>query len=256
MDYTRIIDDLYKYERKHKPSIRDNHVYQLAIQSVREDLKIKEKLIPYTTGAIPTLQEYPRQKSPGLPYKLEGYRSKSEVTDDPEKFGEIRNMWHDIGRGIPHSLPDTCLIARPMIAKNPDHKVRAVWGYPLAVYIEEARFFYPLQNYIKGCDHSLPIACGFEMANGGMNVVQNMVDRNPGSKFLCLDWKGFDKTIPPWLIRDAFALLHELIDMTKVKDSEGIVWNVRPDKSERRWKKMVDYFINTPSVPQKAKDSL
>ncbi|KAG8296771.1 hypothetical protein J6590_049796 [Homalodisca vitripennis] len=258
MDYDRMIEDLNKYERAHVPSCRDNVVYQLAYQSVREDLNIGTKLIPYTTGAVPLLPEYPRQKSPGLPYKLEGFKSKAEVTDDPDKLGEIRKMWHDIGRGIPHKLPDTCLFAKPMIAKTPDHKIRAVWGYPLAVYIEEARFFYPILNHIKGDNHNLPIAYGFEMANGGMSVIQNMVDRNPASKYLCIDWKGFDKTIPPWLIRDAFALLHELIDMTKVLDSEGNVWNVRPDKSERRWKSLIntpvrtskgDRFLVTAGVP-------
>lgn len=52
------------------------------------------------------------------------------------------------------------------------------------------------------------------MANGGMTQVNEMCRRH-GGKALVVDWKSFDKTIPSWLIRDAFALLADLVDFLK-----------------------------------------
>lgn len=75
------------------------------------------------------------------------------------------------------------------------------------------------------------------MANGGMSAINDMLLRNKQAKYIVSDWKRFDKTIPPWLIRDAFALLYDLIDF----DSQS-----RPDHERRRFKKLVDYFIETP----------
>lgn len=248
ISYDAIIEDLMKYNHPRARHLRDEPSYQMSIQSVREDLLsgLKTKLIPYTTGAVPKLPDFPGAKSPGLPWKLEGFKTKREVADVPENIAQNRRTWHLIGAGVNVPLPDACLFARPQIAKTDTEKIRAVWGYPFDVYIEEARFFYPIQDYIKDRQHSLPIAYGFEMANGGMQVVNEMCGRNKHSKFCVLDWKSFDKTVQPWIIRDAFNILAELVDFGKVVDSEGIVWRVRADRSIRRWKRLVNYFINTP----------
>lgn len=251
LSYRALVSDLLEYDRIHARSIRCDPVYQMALQSVRSDLSsgltLGRKLIPRTIGAVPKLDDYPRMKSPGLPYKLMGYNTKGEVTDDQRNIDDINVNWHHIGAGIrSRPLPDVCLFARSQVCAVGKEKIRGVWGYPLEVYIEEARFFYPIMDYLKEQKHRFPVGYGFEISKGGMLAISDVIMRHPGSKFLMTDWSKFDKSIPAWLIRDAFALLAELIDFGHVLDSEGLVWNVREYRSRRRWKKLIDYFVETP----------
>jgi hypothetical protein len=89
--YEALLSDLLTYEQRHAPSgpTRSDPVYQMAIQSVREDLHCDEKLIPYTIGAMARLSEFPKAKSPGLPWKLRGYKSKGDVVAEPDNVLEV-----------------------------------------------------------------------------------------------------------------------------------------------------------------------
>nr|QXV86358.1 RNA-dependent RNA polymerase [Partitiviridae sp.] len=245
MNYDSLVNDLLEYDIAPAICNRDA-VYHAVLNSIREDLSDLGTITPLTTGAVPSRPDFPNNKSPGLPYKNQGYRTKREVID-AGKLHDINKMWQTIGfmKGRV-DLPDVCLFGRAQIAKPGREKIRATWGYPLAVYIEEGRFFYPIQDRIKDRQHNFPIAYGYETANGGMIVLQELLSRHRGAKYLCLDWKNFDKTVPPWVIRDAFGLIGEHIDWSHVQDVENKIWPVSPQPSLRRWKRMVDYFINTP----------
>ncbi|APG78258.1 RdRp [Hubei diptera virus 17] len=245
ISYTAMVDDLLGYQVKPSPRT-ELKSYHLAYASVRQDLNIDTPLIPLTMGAVPQREDFPGNKSPGLPYKQQGFKTKREVID-AGKLHEINRDWQRIGfRKGKVELPDVCLFARAQIARKGKEKIRATWGYPLHVYLEEGRFFYPIMDWIKSREHDFPIAYGFETANGGMSVISEMLARNPLCKYICTDWKTFDKSIPPWLIRDAFAILAECIDWSHVKDVEGKIWSVRPGPSKIRWKRMIDYFVSTP----------
>lgn len=245
ISYERMIEDLKGYDVPPAMCNRDA-IYLATLNTLRKDLRDFPTIIPLTTGAVPQRSDFPNNKSPGLPFKLMGYKTKREVIDDGHLHA-INRDWQRIGfKKGRVDLPDVCLFARAQIAREGREKIRATWGFPLAVYIEEGRFFYPFQDKIKAREHDFPIAYGFETAHGGMNVLDEMLARNPGAKYLCLDWKSFDKTVPPWVIRDVFGLIAEHIDWSHVQDAEGKVWPVAPEPSKRRWKRMVDYFINTP----------
>lgn len=244
ISYERLLEDFMGYDNPDPPANRDN-VYMMCLQSVRQELKSDKLLIPYTTGAVTRLPDFPNSKSPGLPWKNLGYKTKREVIEDQENIHKINVMWQHISVNKHVELADVCLFARAQVAKTDTNKIRATWGYPLEVYMEEARFFYPVQDFIKSHNHKFHIAYGLEMANGGMTQVNDMCRRHNG-KVMVVDWKSFDKTIPSWLIRDAFAILAELVDFAHVLDSDGLVWEVAPHKSRRRWKKMIDYFVETP----------
>lgn len=247
LSYDALISDLFEYERTHSRRPSDDPVYYMALESVHRDLVPKTKLVPYTIGAASKLASFPRMKSPGLPWKLDGYKNKGEVVDDPALLKRMNANWHHIGARIAHTpLPDTCLFARSQVCAVEKEKVRSVWGYPLEVYLEEARFFYPILEYLKGNEHSMPIGYGLEISKGGMAAISDAAIRLPSSIALMTDWSKFDKSIPPWLIRDAFAILADMIDFDRVLDSEGLYWPVRSYRSRRRWKKIIDYFIETP----------
>ena len=104
-------------------------------------------------------------------------------------------------------------------------KVRATWGYPLHYYLAEAGFFHPILEHFKSIQ-APTIAYGIEIANGGMKWLDEKMGRHPTETFLMGDWSRFDKTIPPWLIRDAFNILWDWIDDTHVIDSDDHIWGI------------------------------
>nr|QED42916.1 putative RdRp [Entomophthora partitivirus D] len=238
INYDALIDDLFEYDREHVPrgrmSDESKVIYKMVLESIKDDLG-KPNLTPMTFEEVRSLPDFPGAKSPGLPYKNQGFRTKSEVFDDPLKLKNLKSTWSDVGLGKHVVLPDVCLFARAQIARYPEKKIRATWGYSFDVYMEEARFFYPIQEFIKKHEHNFPIAYGLEMAKGGMSSINDMLTRNRGCKYVISDWSKFDKTVPLWLIRDAFQLLNGLICP-----------EVMGAHSKRRWKKIVDYFCETP----------
>lgn len=249
LSYDALVSDIMGYERVHPRRRHSDPVYAMALESVRRDFSSTAKLIPHTMGAVPHLADFPRQKSAGLPYKnWPGYRSKGDVVDDPDELWKINTLWHHISARKAHKpLEDVCLFARSQVCPVEKQKIRGVWGYPIEVYLEEARFFYPLMDWLKSAECKFPLSYGLEMANGGMVAIADLAQRlGTDSKYLMIDWSKFDKSIPPWLIRDAFDIIADVIDFDHVRDSEGKVWPVRAYRSRRRWKKLIDYFIETP----------
>lgn len=237
--------DLLKYDAP-RPSRHHGSSYYMVFESVRQDLKLYETpIVPLTTGAVANHESFPSSKSPGLPYKIEGYATKGDAVKDPRIMNEIRETWYHVEAGRPVNLPDVACYARAQLSKRPTDKIRATWGYPLTVYMAEAAYFYPILDVLKA--HPNPnIAYGLEIGNGGMTFIHKMCEAFPSSPVLLGDWSQFDKTIPAWLIRDAFRIVSEAIDWTQVQDSEGKLWPVRGYRSRRRWRALVNYFIDTP----------
>nr|UDL14410.1 MAG: putative RNA-dependent RNA polymerase [Partitiviridae sp.] len=246
MSYRDLMDDFLEYDVKHPPPCRDDPVYKLAFQSVLDEWGAGPKLIPLTLGAAAKHPDVPRGKSPGLPWKNLGFKTKADVLENAEAMNSIGASWQRIGAGVPTALPDCALFARAQICPVEKNKIRATWGYPMDVYIEEARFFFPLLGQIKSGELDVPIGYQVEMSTGGMTFINEMVKAHPGAKIKIADWSKFDKRVPPWLIRDAFYILYTKFEWDKVIDSEGKIWHVRPERSQRRWNRIVRYFIDTP----------
>lgn len=67
------------------------------------------------------------------------------------------------------------------------------------------------------------MAYGIEMATGGMNYIDSMLCQDPDGKYLCSDYSQFDKTVPPWLIRDAFQIVEDCFDFKRIRRADGTV---------------------------------
>lgn len=245
LNFDDLKENLMKFSSP-KPPRNVEPSYLAAVNSVRRDLGLyNHKIIPLTTGAVAKHPDLPATKSPGLPWKLRGYKTKGEAVADPAVLHEIRKTWYDIESNKNVELPDVACFARAQICPREKNKVRATWGYSLTVYMAEAAYFYPILDILK--THPEPIiAYGLEMANGGMSFIHSAAQRHAGRPYLMGDWSGFDSTVPAWLIRDAFKLIEEAIDWDHVMDSEGKIWPVRAYRSKRRWRKLISYFIDTP----------
>lgn len=86
------------------------------------------------------------KSSPGLPFRLMGFKTKGEVRDDFHQRNNIRLFCHQIKTGKRIALPDCCAYVRSHLAPPGEEKVRAVWGYPMALTLAEAIFAIPLTD--------------------------------------------------------------------------------------------------------------
>lgn len=240
-------NDLLEYAISKGPR-KHTDAYFMVMESVERDLFPDKdfKIIPWTHGSVIKHPDLPRQKSPGIPLKAAGFRTKGEALDDEVVVGNIRKQWYAIENGRTKELPDVACYARAQICSREKNKVRATWGYPLTVFLTEAQYFYPFIEHIKANGSTL-MAYGLEMGNGGMQFMNQMALANPTASITVGDWSKFDKTIPAWLIRDAFKILARHINWTQVRTVENDkVWPVKEQSSKARFKRLVKYFIDTP----------
>lgn len=218
-----------EYHRQYAPAtVRNDPVYAMVLQSVRQEFIPRDKIIPLTLGAVEKYPDFPKDRSPGLPWKGKGYKTKGDVLADPVACATWHRKWRNIGRGRSETLPDVALFVRAQVTGIDREKVRAVWGYPIDVIVEDGRSFYPYLSWLKKT--SAPIGYCVEVATGGMSYINDMLTAHPDAKYLITDWSCFDKTVPPWLIRDAFQIVYDSMDWSHVKDSEGKVWVGQPQR--------------------------
>lgn len=230
--------DCSKAERHHTDA------YYMVLQSVYEDLFIPQ-VTPTTRNAVINNPNIPGSKSPGLPDKNRGYKSKREAVEDEEVIKEIDDAWTRVSNGQRVQFPDVAVFARAQITTRDKNKVQATWGYPLPVYLEEGAFFYPLLEQLTKLPNPI-FGYGIEMGTGGMEYIDALAQSVSSKAFLLGDWSGFDNTVPPWLVRDCFCILESFIDFEHVEHSDGRVTSTNKKRHIRQWRKLIDYFINTP----------
>lgn len=67
--------------------------YYMVLQSVVEDLKPTQPIIPISKKAVTQHQNFPGSKSAGLPYKQRGLTTKKQAIEEPGVFEEISDLW-------------------------------------------------------------------------------------------------------------------------------------------------------------------
>jgi hypothetical protein len=241
-----LIDNLNKYGVRAAPRIKDDAVYQKVLESIERELIPSEDhpLTPLTMGAVAQRPDFPRTKSPGLPYITDRTARNKEEAYQKDKAW-IHRTWDMIGRGTNVPLPDAAAFQRLTLSPEGKNKIRPVWGFPVTVVLEEGRFFYPLIEWMKSRTDDHPFALGLEPGRGGMAYINECIQKTGARRYMMIDWSSFDTTIPAWIIRDAFGILAKAFNFDEVTDSEGRVWHVNETKSLRRWNRIIDYFINT-----------
>ncbi|QZB49018.1 RNA-dependent RNA polymerase [Colletotrichum liriopes partitivirus 1] len=245
-DHALLEDSLSKYDCN-LPKRCVSGDYLAILKKTLDELRPDERIIPLTTGASAKHPNFPTTTSPGFPWVTQGFATKGEVIGSAAAMGHIHRIWDSIGRGIPWSLPDSLTYQRVIASPAERTKVRPVWGYPVEVIVEEGRFFYPLIDALnKLCnDDDAFYGLGMETMRSGHSHLSRSFDPTSTRLSLSADLSNFDARVTDWIIRDVFALLSDWFDFTKVRDSEGKIWNVKPEQTCRRWKAMVSYFINT-----------
>ncbi|AZT88600.1 RNA-dependent RNA polymerase [Penicillium aurantiogriseum partitivirus 1-cp] len=221
--------------------------YLAILKKTLDELKPAEPIIPLTLGAAEKHPRMPSSTSPGFPWTTKGYRTKRDVFEDKSATGMIHRAWDSIGRGIAWRLPDCLGFHRTVASVKEKSKIRPVWGFPTDVIVEEARYFFPLWEELKLINNERDTfyGTGMEtMLSGHQHLARNF--DTPSVKYvLNSDLSRFDAHVPSWVIRDVFSHISSWFDFSRVRDSEGKIWNCNTQQTCRRWKAMVSYFINT-----------
>jgi hypothetical protein len=239
-------DNLMDYG-DHLPRRCFDGAYLAILKKTLDELRPSEQIIPLTLGASAKHSKMPSSTSPGFPWTTKGFRSKREVFQDKAAMGLIHRAWDSIGRGIAWQLPDCLGYHRTVASPKEKSKIRPVWGFPTDVIVEEARFFFPLMEELKLINNERDTfyGTGMEtMLSGHQHLSRNLTTSGV-NYVLNSDLSRFDAHVPSWIIRDVFAHISSWFDFSRVRDSEGKIWNCNKDQTCRRWKAMVSYFINT-----------
>jgi len=245
-DLPLLEDGVRKYDLPSRPRLVDGD-YLAILKKTLDELRPSQRIIPLTLGAAAKHPDFPRTTSPGFPWVNQRYATKGDVLSDPVATGKIHRAWDSIGRGVSWQLPD-CLAFHRVVASEIDRtKVRPVWGFPTDVILEEARYFLPLISFLKEhCDaNDTFYGLGMETARSGHRHLARNFELANVNYTMSGDLSNFDARVPAWLIRDSFSMMSDWFDFTKVRDSDGKIWNVNSSQTCRRWKAMVSYFVNT-----------
>lgn len=122
--------------------------------------------------------------------------------------------------------PNPCLAG---VRTQRGNKTRLVWMYPLEMTMLEAKFARPLIEVFKEIRTPMPYA--LRRHEVGARLYFSLQGRNK----VALDFSKFDSSVPTKLIKVAFRILR-----TWFEDFEEF--------DEISWKKIQNYFINTPIV--------
>jgi hypothetical protein len=167
------------------------------------------------------LESLPGSSSAGYPYLA----PRGKVFDDVIR--DVKSLRKAIYKDKAKVFP--CMGAsRRSIQEIPYNKPRLVWAYPGAVSAIEAKFTSVLEDWIGDFkQHGKHIQW---MDN--FKWFEKLFNPHPNTMYVSLDFKGFDASVPAFIVRDAFHLLRQLFELT--------------EKEQKEWDFVVDYFIHTP----------
>lgn len=119
-------------------------------------------------------------------------------------------------------------------------KTRLVWIYPAEMLVIEGLTAPVMYRQFMSLPNG-PMLCG---KSSQRLYTEWSVHCKEGEKLHGLDFSAFDSSVPAWLIRVAFDILHQNVDW--------LHWRGKPTtkRSRQKWRNvwdgMVWYFINTP----------
>lgn len=226
-----IFADVCEYDRPALPNLHNDKLWDRAVERVASAFRLPVRVQPIHLKEVLD-EEWNLQSNSGPPY----YARKREVK--VQSNYDARRLAHMIKHSHFYVWPDAAAFARAHISEaEEEDKVRAVWGLSFSVLQIEAMFANPLIAAYK--IRESPLAWNFAMLRGGMMRVYHMA--KPGSWYHCFDFKKFDKTVQPWLIRAAFDILKQNIDLSHYR-SRG---TGKVEQLSRLWDAVVLHFIHT-----------
>jgi hypothetical protein len=189
------------------------------------------------TGRVPVyhfndrIEDLRKNTSPGVKLRKH-YKTKSDVIDDLE-FGRpyLRRYAHNIKTGLNKDIQLPCRLVNTSSKRNiisGEIKRRVAFVFPLEVLAIENMFYAPIKDVIANIDYILGTHLHLEYCSHAS---------------LNCDFSSFDASVPQWLVRAAFHILFNMLDLSKYA-------NYGEPKSKyslyRLWCFVVNYYLRTP----------
>jgi hypothetical protein len=165
----------------------------------------------------------------------------------PQIYTEARWLGHRMKQGGKRSFDPRLVRFPPCLAAQRGHmskveepKTRLTWIYPAEMLVVEGLWAPVMYHEFMSLPDG-PMLCG---KSSQRLYTEWAVHCREGEKLHGLDFSAFDSSVPSWLIRVAFDILHQNIDWEH--------WRGKPVSKRNRqkwrnvWDGMVWYFINTP----------
>lgn len=235
---------LYKYRgdvlRWRDLTPEDKRCMRLAYDQTRKDFDLGGKVEPLDWHeAGPHLR---RDTAAGVTWPG---KTKGEVID--EIYPAARWLGHRMKHGGKGKFNPTQIKFPPCLAAKRGHmsdisepKTRLVWMYPAEMLVVEGLYAPVWYERIKNKRGS-PMLFGSTPTRMYSEWVSQLKE---GQTMFGTDFSAFDTTIPPFLIRMAFQIIHDSIDFESWKGKP--VSHRNRQKWRNVWDGMVWYFINTP----------
>jgi len=171
-------------------------------------------------------------------------KKKSEVVQ--EAYDIAAYLQHQVQRGR-HVYRPPCKIAlRGHLTSVEEPKSRPVWVYPFELSILEAKWAIPFYKHLETNVKEVHFGEG-AMPRLAQLLMGGLSDQTESAE-VTLDWSSFDSSIPSWLIKEAFDILHDCFDDSYADVDGTAVYGgaVMVEKNSQLWKFIVEYFIKTP----------
>ncbi|QKI28959.1 hypothetical protein 1, partial [Canna indica partitivirus] len=221
----------------HNQHLITDPLFNYIVLEAFEKFRLPKRVAPIHLNDIFEMPLEIRKSSAGFPWSPL-FKTRGEVMDDPSARNSIRWFWHRVKDGEKLNPPDCKVLYRAHLEDSGSPKIRAVYGYPTTITLGEACFAIPLIEGFK--QHKTPLAYGYDMLLGGARKLRSEIK---GYKnHLCMDYKGFDKTVSSQLIELAFSILLQNLDFTQYRE-QGT-----PDLERlvNMFTYIKHYFIQTP----------
>lgn len=237
-----IREDIFRNCAKRYVKLDDDMKH--AINKTRYDFRLPIKCKMLHLNDVFKRESPTWSNSPGLPWKEMGYKTKGDIRNDTDAIQEVRRFWHFVKQNRSLSPADCCAYVRSHIATLDRKKVRSIWGYPATITFGEAVFAVPLINgyKIQGHQEKGHMSYGYELMKGGATKIRKRFASNGTCRYICMDFKNFDKTVPGNIIDIAFDILADNIDFINYEE-HGVA-----DKRKmlKMWNYIIRYFKQTP----------
>jgi len=206
------------YDRKSPPKPANDPLFDEVLTRVRRDFTIidgPDKKVPMRHINDIDESKVTLNTNPGYPYYQMGFTKKAEC------FGlakaQARYLGHRIKDQLPVRLPPTMVFMRNAVTEKGKTKLRGVWGKSFSLLLLEMSVAQPWLERAQ-VHPGIPTAFRTTLFHQGYRELYNKATSvaPPGTvRYVGMDFRKYDTSLPPWLLRIARGIIYDQIDFSK-----------------------------------------
>lgn len=229
------------YNRDPHPMPKDDRLLDSVFYQAAQDFRIRKdgSLIPMRHINDLEPSHFTLSTNPGYPYTYWGFAKKRDCFEIAKK--RARYLCHRIKEQMPVHLPPSMIFARTSVTEKGSTKLRGVWGKPFDLLIAESSLYLPfIEEYVKA---ETPNGYRYTLFHRGyyrLYEEATSIAPNYKSRYVMLDFKKYDTSLPPWLLRRARNIIDSQIDFGKYENWGNPIFERSYRLARRLFKATID----------------